>query len=137
MKAKIINGQIEYFVQPDWLLGDANEFSTENGYKDVIYKTGAGGTYETESNIVIETPELIVQKTVLTPLEFLGRFSIDELRAIFTSAKTNIDVEIWKIMFDKAQNIDLTDPLTIQGVDGLSQLGLISDSRKSEILLIA
>ena len=37
MKAKIKNGQLEYFKQPAWLLGDATAYATEHGYKEVTY----------------------------------------------------------------------------------------------------
>lgn len=37
MKAKINNGQLEYFKQPAWLLGDATAYATEQGYKEVTY----------------------------------------------------------------------------------------------------
>lgn len=37
MKAKIKNGQLEYFKQPAWLLGDASSYATENGFMEVIY----------------------------------------------------------------------------------------------------
>ena len=39
MKAKINNGQLEYFKQPAWLLGDATAYATEQGYKEVVYPT--------------------------------------------------------------------------------------------------
>lgn len=40
MKAKLINnGQLEYFQQPAWLLGDATAYATEQGYKEVVYPT--------------------------------------------------------------------------------------------------
>ncbi len=135
MKAKLTEGQIEYFQQPDWLLGDATIYAVEQGFKNVLIKTGTGGTYETETAIVIETPEPEqLQRVILTPLDFLGRFAQVELRSIFTAAKTNIDIEIWKIKFDKASGIDLTDPQTIQGVAMLEQFGLITPARKEEIL---
>ena len=35
--AKIKNGQLEYFKQPAWLLGDATAYATEQGYKEVTY----------------------------------------------------------------------------------------------------
>ena len=37
MKAKLNSGQLEYFKQPAWLLGDATAYAIEQGYKDVVY----------------------------------------------------------------------------------------------------
>ena len=39
MKAKINNGQLEYFQQPAWLLGDGTAYAQEQGYKEVVYPT--------------------------------------------------------------------------------------------------
>ena len=35
--AKLVNNQLEYFVQPEWILGDASQCAISNGYKEVIY----------------------------------------------------------------------------------------------------
>ena len=37
MKAKLTNGQLDYFKQPEWILGDASAYATEQGYKEVVY----------------------------------------------------------------------------------------------------
>ena len=67
MKAKINNGQLEYFKQPAWLLGDATTYATEQGYKDVVYSEYPNiqpneytDVYYSETNT-----EIIVNYTVL------------------------------------------------------------------------
>lgn len=60
MKAKLINNQLDYFKQPDFILGDASTYAKEHGYKDITYQTGDNGIYETETNIIVETPEYIM-----------------------------------------------------------------------------
>lgn len=57
MKAKITNGQIEYFKQPDWLLGDATYYALEQGFKEIIYQVGEKGIWEDEDTIYVETTE--------------------------------------------------------------------------------
>lgn len=37
MKAKLTNNQLDYFKQPDFILGDASGYATEQGYKEVVY----------------------------------------------------------------------------------------------------
>ena len=37
MKAKLTNGQLNYFKQPDFILGDASAYAIEQGFKEVIY----------------------------------------------------------------------------------------------------
>lgn len=39
MKAKLTNGQLDYFKQPEYILGDASSYATENGYMEVVYPT--------------------------------------------------------------------------------------------------
>ena len=68
MKAKLINnGQLEYFQQPAWLLGDATSYATEQGYKEVVYSEYPNiqpneytDVYYSETNT-----EIIVNYTVL------------------------------------------------------------------------
>ena len=62
MKAKLNNGQLEYFKQPAWLLGDATAYATEQGYKEVVYPTLAatqllGNPIENATEITFEVVE--------------------------------------------------------------------------------
>lgn len=65
MKAKIVNNQLEYFKQPDNVLGDTDALATEQGYKDLVipsltYSQKMEGLIETENLITYE----VVDKTV-------------------------------------------------------------------------
>lgn len=78
--AKIINNNLEYFVQPHWILGDASQYAIENGYKEVVQNTNIPevppneklvvtweefSTYITQSyQTVPKTPEEIEQERV-------------------------------------------------------------------------
>ena len=77
MHAKLINGQLKYFTIGETLeieglmvTNPSIEMIESIGYKEVIHTSGNGGMYQTESNIVIETPipEPIVE-VVLSPAE--------------------------------------------------------------------
>lgn len=133
MKAKLVNGNLIIFQQPDWLLGDSSQYAAESGFKEVLQKQGSGGIYETSEFIIIENSA----NSIISPVEFLGRFTQQELRGIFTAVKSNVDVEIWKEMFDKSLNIDLVDPLTLQGLQLIASLNLLAPERINEILSIA
>lgn len=37
MKAKLTNGKLEYFRQPEYILGDASSYAEANGYMEVVY----------------------------------------------------------------------------------------------------
>jgi hypothetical protein len=66
----------------------------------------------------------------LTHLEYMDRFTQDELRGIYGAAKVNIDAEIWLDKFRLAGDVDLDDPRT---AGGLAAVGLSAD-RIAEIL---
>lgn len=54
--ARLIDGQIEWYVKPiDVLCEDP----TLRGFKEVKYSIGDGGTYETNTNIMIETAPFV------------------------------------------------------------------------------
>lgn len=60
MKAKLINNQLDYFKQPDFILGDATAYAVEQGYKDVIHREGDKGIWEDDTYIYVETPAYVV-----------------------------------------------------------------------------
>src|SRR5574344_1009252 len=39
MKATLINNQLDYFKQPEYILGDASSYAEANGYMEVVYPT--------------------------------------------------------------------------------------------------
>jgi hypothetical protein len=75
-----------------------------------------------------------IQPTPLTHKQFMDRFTDSELAAIMTAAKANIELELWFKRFEMAQDIILTDPQTVAGVNALETVGLIGEGRASEIL---
>lgn len=82
---------------------------------------------------IVPTPEPVL-KSVLTPLEFLNRFTNDEAKTILGLSKTNPDVELWWLKYNKAQDIDLDDPQTIEGVNMLETATILAPGRAAEIL---
>jgi hypothetical protein len=77
------------------------------------------------------TPVIV---TPLTHKQFMDRFTDSELAAIMTAAKSSIELELWFKRFEMAQDILLTDPQTIAGVNALEAAGLIAEGRATEIL---
>jgi hypothetical protein len=136
MRAKLVNGVIEYFKQPDWILGDATKYAIENGYKELITIKGTGGIYETEENIVQEIAPTIKKFNVLTPKEFLSRFTLAEWEAIENACTVSSAMRFWMKKYDKSQDIDLEDPETIDGMNSMVQFGLITPERLPVIMEI-
>jgi hypothetical protein len=84
---------------------------------------------------------------MLTISQFRDRFTQDEKRAIYAAAAAVQDVRIWlddlaavTVVLDPADQsrvlsgVDLTDPRTVAGVQGLEAAGLIGAGRAAEIL---
>lgn len=75
-----------------------------------------------------------VPVTVLSKLGYMNRFTDAELAAIYTAAKSVVQVEVWLEKFKLAEFIDLTDQRTIAGVQSLEAAGLLAAGRAAEIL---
>jgi hypothetical protein len=73
-------------------------------------------------------------KTWETPLEFMKEFTLSEEAAIRTAARTDVLLETLLARLAAAHSVQADTPLTIQGMDYLVAQGLISASRKTEIL---
>lgn len=71
---------------------------------------------------------------VLTKLQFLNRFTNEELAAVYTAAKTNVLVEVFLDKLKLAQEINLDDPQTVGGLQALAAAGLLSEARVQEVL---
>lgn len=70
----------------------------------------------------------------ITKLEYMNRFHDDELAALYTAAKSVVQVEIWLEKFKVSEFIDLADPRTVAGVNALEAAGIIGAGRAAEIL---
>lgn len=87
-------------------------------------------TWDTNSTSFVLRP----QPRLLSKLDYINRFSDQELTGIYTAAKTNVLVEIWLEKFRLAEEISLDDQRTIAGLNSLEQAGLLTSARVAEIL---
>ncbi|MDD3675221.1 hypothetical protein [Thauera propionica] len=71
---------------------------------------------------------------VLTKLQFLNRFTNEELAAVYTAAKTNVLIEVFLDKLKLAQEVNLDDPQTVDGLQALAAAGLLSEARVQEVL---
>jgi hypothetical protein len=90
-------------------------------------------------HVVTERPAVVVAPPaarITTRYKFLNRFTMTELAAILTAAKTDAIVEaiMKKLEAVKDNEVDLDDPQTSGGVDTLIAKGLIDPSRRADIL---
>jgi len=72
--------------------------------------------------------------TILSKLEYMNRFTDAELAAIYTAAKTSVQIEVWLEKFKLSGQINLEDDRTINGVNVLEYELLIETGRAAEIL---
>ena len=70
----------------------------------------------------------------MTRLAFMDQFTNAELVAIYTAAKSSVEIEIFLEKTRAAQDINLTDVRTREGVTSLEAAGLIGAGRAAEIL---
>lgn len=71
---------------------------------------------------------------VVTKKEFLKRITPNEYAAIKAAAASNGMIDYYWQLFMVAENIDLKDPDTVQGIQTLEQIGLLAAGRSDEIL---
>lgn len=128
MRYAIVNsGKVENIAIADGALG-ANwieigdqSIGTGWGYADGIF---TAPTIETSPPI-----------HTLTKLEYMNRFTDAELAGIYTAAKSFVAIEVWLAKFNAVKDdIDLDDPRTVAGVQGLESAGLLAAGRAAEIL---
>lgn len=74
--------------------------------------------------------------TQLTKLAFLNRFTPEERIAIRAAAEQSPAIHDYLEMLDAAQDVELTDPRTIGGVQALEASGLLAEGRGAEILAL-
>lgn len=79
-------------------------------------------------------PALAAHPTLLTPLEFMARFTPAEQTALAAAAQSNATILLFMLQMAAATTIDLTSPLTQEGVQGLGTAGLIAEGRAATIM---
>jgi len=100
---------------------------------------GPGWTYD-GSTFAAPVPPAPAPVRRLTKLAYMNRFTDLELADIYSAAKTVIAVEVWLAKFNATTPdadgtaIDLDDPRTVAGLQGMEAAGLLAVGRAAEIL---
>lgn len=74
------------------------------------------------------------QSKALSKYQFLSRLTVQERVSIFELENTNPMVKMWLEMFRICDEIDLTNSETIQGINMLSQMDILTNERVLELL---
>lgn len=73
----------------------------------------------------------------LSRLEFMNRFTDDEMQTFVAATKQNPALEAYFIKLQSAEGVVLNDPVTMAGVQALELLGIIPTGRATELLAVA
>lgn len=96
-----------------------------------------GYFYDKENSPRFEAPPYVPPSITFTSYEFLLRFTAQERSAYRNAAKTDDIVADFHELATAAQEIQNDNPMTIQGMDYLVSIGILTEQRKNEILGIA
>lgn len=115
------------------------EFAETLGYDEVFdVKNTPVGIGWIKVDGVWQAPPIpappVVYKSILTPYEFLMRFTKEEWFCVEDKSATDRDVRYFMTMYNKAQEINLDEQSTIDGVGYLEVIGCLSEGRAAEIL---
>jgi len=72
----------------------------------------------------------------ITRMQFVQRFTDQEMQGIIAAAKSNPSLEAFLLQWQAADGVLLTDPTTVAGVQALEAAGLIATGRAQQILSI-
>lgn len=81
-----------------------------------------------------QAPAAPLPQKVITKLTFMNRFTMEELAAIYTAAKTEVMVEVFLDKLKLAEEVNLADSQTIAGLEALAASGLLTEARVQEVL---
>lgn len=73
-------------------------------------------------------------KREITKLQYMERFTDQELQDIYTAAKTFVAIEVWLEKFKATTQVDLNDPRILAGLQALETAGLLASGRAQEIV---
>lgn len=90
--------------------------------------------WHVEPEPVVETPQPEPAPRTITRLEYMNRFTDEELAGLWTAAKSVVQIEIWLEKFKLAEFISLDDPRTVEGLLALEGAGLLAPGRANEIV---
>lgn len=93
------------------------------------YNETLGWDSETRTFVVLPP-----KRVALSAFEFMSKLTFEEQVTIETAAASSAIVRVILRQLTTAQEIWLDHPLTINGIQALVSMGLITDKRASEIL---
>ena len=81
-----------------------------------------------------QPPAPAVAPTTIATLAFMQRLTVGERQAIIVAARTSAAIQDWRDMVLAVAQVDVTDPLTIAGINSMAAVGLLTTARAAQIL---
>lgn len=75
-----------------------------------------------------------IRLTLISKLEFMSRFTDEELEALYAARRASVKIEVWMAKFDASSQIDLDDPRLRSGLLAMQSLGILAHGRADELL---
>ena len=101
---------------------------------DSLTDVSPGDVYDPETETFSTPDPVSTPRLRLTKREFRNQFTFAEKQAIYTAARSVVDVEIFLDDLMAAEYIDVDSAETIGGVQALESATLIASGRSAEIL---
>ena len=101
---------------------------------DSLTDVSPGDVYDPETETFSTPDPVSTPRLRLTKREFRNKFTFAEKQAIYTAARSVVDVEIFLDDLMAAEYIDVDSAETIGGVQALETATLIGTGRADEIL---
>lgn len=73
---------------------------------------------------------LVIPAKPLSHVDFMDRFTDEEMEAIYAAAAASVKVQVWLDRFRMSSFVDVTDPRTVAGVFALEAAGLLATGQK-------
>lgn len=108
-------------------------YTPESPWVQVPAAAEPGGTWD-GSTYTAPVPADPEPRMRLSVREFREQFTAAEKTAIYTAAKSSVEIEVWLDDLRSVTYVDLDFPQTIASVQGLESAGLIGAGRADEIL---
>lgn len=121
------------------VIGNATDFPDAVDVTDADPRPGPGWGYDGATFTPAASPAAPGSRRI-TKLDLINRLTDAEYIGILTAAKSSVEVEAWVKKLEMSTPdpdgtaIDLDDPRTIAGVQGLEDSGLIGPGRAAIVL---
>ena len=108
----------------------SNEFENPNPEKWGIKETNNSGTWNEST---LDFDPLPIDKRMST-LAFMELFTDDEWVGVLDAAKVSSQINLFVMKMTQAEFMDLNYQGTIDGINGLAAIGLLTTDRAAEVL---